>query len=55
MVAALMSISGQGPAVITVHVPHAPPIPRKNRSRWKGGSPRLLVTHCAYLSDSRLS
>lgn len=48
MVAALMSISGHGPAVSTVQVPHTAPMTRKNRSRRNGGS-SLRVTHRSYL------
>lgn len=52
IVAALISMSGHGPAVTTVYVPHPPPIAKKNRSRWNGGSARL-VTHHSYLSPHR--
>lgn len=45
MVTALISISGHGPAVITVYVPQALPRARKNASRRRGGNARRLVTH----------
>jgi hypothetical protein len=49
IVPALISISGHGPAVATMNVPHTEPMTRKNRSRRSGGS-SCLVTHRAYLS-----
>lgn len=49
MVPALISISGHGPAVRTVNVPHTVPTARKNRSRRRGGN-SCLVTHRAYPS-----
>jgi len=54
MVAALISMSGHGPAVITVHVPQPDPSARKNRSRWNAGKTlRLVVTHWSLPFRSR--